>query len=126
MVGSGVTWDPARWAPAVGLSAAPAAERGQPAVADQALSAAEEWCLWGPALLGEAAWAWQQEHHLPSLQSCLVPPKGHAEPQECCGVPSAPSTLSATRGEERCMVAGFVCTLLSVCTGKLGRSTDFQ
>lgn len=36
-----------------GLSAVPAAETGRPAVADQALSAAEERCPQGPARLGE-------------------------------------------------------------------------
>lgn len=50
-VGTGVAPDPARWTPAGDLSPIPAAERGQPAVADPASSAAEERCPRGPAPL---------------------------------------------------------------------------
>lgn len=53
---AGVGRHPARWAPAGGLLAVPAAEEGGAGVADRASSAAEEWSpwsLWRAALLGE-------------------------------------------------------------------------
>lgn len=123
LVGTGVGRHPSRWSPAKGLLAVPTAEAGGPAVKDWALSAAQEWSPWSPALLQEDCREGQQARDLCTLSPGLAyssVSRGHRELEECCGC-----TVLASPGEQGCMASDFICALVTFHTGKLGRSTAF-